>query len=110
NRRKLRIHHLLLLLLRMLLIAALCLALARPRLHTELPEFFGGKQPVDVVLAFDTSLSMQYERGGLTRLEDARRRALELLDELPRESRVAVLDSAQPAGDFQAIDTAREAL
>src|SRR5437879_7665977 len=57
NRRKLRIHHLLLLLLRMLLIAALCLALARPILHTDLPIFLGGSQPVQVILAFDVSPS-----------------------------------------------------
>jgi Aerotolerance regulator N-terminal len=110
NRRKLRLHHLLLLLLRMLLIAALCLALARPRLHTDLPEILGGSQPVVVVLAFDTSSSMDYERGGLTRLEDARRRALELLEELPDGSRVALLDSAESGGDFVDRNTARDRL
>jgi hypothetical protein len=109
NRRKLRIHHLLLLLLRMLLIAALCLALARPRLHTDLPTFLGGTQAVEVVMVFDTSLSMEYERGGLTRLEDARRRALELLEELPAGSRVAVLDTWQPAGgSYEERNSARD--
>src|SRR5262249_12958770 len=44
--------------------------------------------------------SMEFERGGLTRLEDARRRALELLDELPEGSKVAVLDSAERGGEF----------
>src|SRR5438876_11414053 len=101
NRRKLRLHHLLLLLLRMLLIAALCFALARPRLHSELPRFLGGTQPVEVVLIVDTSSSMEYERGELTRLADARRRALELLEELPQESRIALLDSADVGGQFE---------
>ena len=103
NRRKLRLHHLLLLLLRMLLIALLCLALARPLLHADRVNILGfgtTNQSVAVVLLFDTSSSMEYERGGLTRLEDARRRALELLEELPPGSRVAVLDSAERGGEF----------
>ena len=100
NRRKLRLHHLLLLLLRMLLIVLLCLALARPRLYSGLPSFLGGVQPVNAVLLFDTSSSMEYERGGITRLEDAKRRALELLEELPQGSRVAILDSAERGGEF----------
>ena len=101
NRRKLRLHHLLLLLLRMLLIALLCFALARPRLHADrLPFGISQDQAVAVVLLFDTSSSMEYERGGITRLEDAKRRALELLDELPPGSRVAVLDSAERGGEF----------
>ncbi|MBI1913255.1 MAG: BatA domain-containing protein [Planctomycetes bacterium] len=100
NRKKLRLHHLLLLLLRMLLILLLCLALARPRLHSERLTFLSSSQPVAAVLLFDTSSSMEFERGGLTRLEDARRRALELLDELPEGSKVAVLDSAERGGEF----------
>src|SRR5947199_5589758 len=101
NRRKLRLHHLLLLLLRMLLIAALCFALARPRLHSERLTFLGGNQPILVVLVVDTSSSMEFERGGLTRLEDARRRALELLEEVPEGSRIALLDTAQQGGQFE---------
>jgi hypothetical protein len=100
NRKKLRLHHLLLLLVRMLLILLLCLALARPRLHSERLSFLGGSQPVDVVLLFDTSSSMEFERGGLTRLDDARRRALELLNELPEGSKVAILDSSGPSSEF----------
>src|SRR6266545_577211 len=100
NRKKLRLHNLLLLLLRMLLILLLCLALARPRLHSERLSFFSGAQPVAAVLLFDTSSSMEFERGGMTRLEDARRRALELLDEFPPGSKAAILDSSSRGGEF----------
>jgi hypothetical protein len=96
NRRRLRLRHLLLLLLRVGLIAGLCLALARPRLHSG-PWAASGERPVAAVLVFDTSLSMDYAVGGVSRLDDARRRARELLDEMPEGSQVAVLDSAEEA-------------
>jgi hypothetical protein len=93
NLRKLRLRHLLLLLLRVTLIALVCLALARPR----------ADGPV-VVLLFDTSPSMDYKvqvRSRTTarledrsRLDEARRRAKQLLGQLPDSSRVLVLDTA----------------
>src|SRR5206468_7039372 len=61
---------------------------------------FPTRRSSDLVLLFDTSSSMEFERGGLTRLEDARRRALELLEELPEGSKVAILDSAERGGEF----------
>jgi hypothetical protein len=99
NQRKLRLRHLLLLALRVLLIAAICLALARPRVLSEGLNLVGD-QPVAVVLVFDTSPSMEYTSGGRSRLDEARRRSLELLDELPDGSRVAVLDSAELGGEW----------
>src|SRR5262249_45163858 len=93
NQRKLRLRHLLLLALRMLLIAAICLALARPRL---VDRAFGlqSDRPVAAVLVIDTSPSMAYKTSdGVTRLAEAQKRALELLDELPEGSRIAVLDT-----------------
>src|SRR6516162_11303187 len=51
NRRKLRFQHLLLLLLRMAVIAALCLALARPRVAAErIATLFTNERPVAAVL------------------------------------------------------------
>jgi hypothetical protein len=95
NLRKLRLRHLLLLALRMLLLAALCLALARPRIVSEVLAL-SADRPVAAVLLFDTSYSMEYKvSGGPTRLEEAKRRGLELLDELPEGSRVAVLDTSE---------------
>jgi hypothetical protein len=95
NLRKLRLRHLLLLTLRLLLLAALCLALARPRIFSA-QLGLNADRPVAAVLLFDTSFSMEYKvSGGPTRLEEAKRRGLELLEELPEGSRVAVLDSAE---------------
>src|SRR5437660_10759169 len=97
NQRKLRLRHLLLLILRMLLIALMCLALARPRLFSDrLRNFLGSDQAVAVVLVLDTSPSMEYAVAGQTCLESARARALELLDELSATSRVAVIHTGDP--------------
>src|SRR5262249_22571867 len=98
NRRKLRLQHLLLMLLRILLIAALCLALAQPRLS--LRGFgFSTDQPVAAVLVFDTSPSMEYAVSKKARLDEARDRARELLGEMAGGSRVAVFDSAEDVAD-----------
>jgi Aerotolerance regulator N-terminal len=99
NQRKIRFRHLLLLALRLMLIIAICLALARPKIFSERLNL-GGDRPVAAVLLFDTSYSMQYESGGETRLDAARRRALELLDELPEGSKIAILDSGEPGGEW----------
>src|SRR5580704_2052130 len=78
NQRKIRLQHWLLLALRVLLIAALCFALARPRLaSSRVP--FGGEQAVAAVFVFDTSASMEYTIAEKTRLDDAKRRAGEIL-------------------------------
>src|SRR5262245_29551021 len=77
NQRKLRLQHLLLLLLRIAVVVAVCLALARPRVFSSRIGL-GGDRAVAVALVFDTSPSMEYAVGGQTRLEDAKRRALEL--------------------------------
>jgi hypothetical protein len=99
NQRKIQFRHLLLLALRLLLILAICLALARPRIFSERLNL-GSDRPVAAVLLFDTSYSMQYTSGDETRLDAARRRALELLDNLPEGSRVAILDTAEPGGEW----------
>ncbi|MBL8794046.1 MAG: BatA domain-containing protein [Planctomycetia bacterium] len=97
NQRQLKLRHLLLLTLRMLLIALVCLALARPRVSSGVVDL-SARQPVAVALVLDTSMSMEYAVGGKTRLDDAKRRALELLDELPEGSKLAVFDSAEVGG------------
>jgi hypothetical protein len=108
NQRRLRLRHLLLLALRVLLIAAVCLALAQPRLFSE--RFNDAKdRPIAAVLLIDTSLSMEYKVLERTRLDDAKKRAEELLDDLPRGSRVAVLDSADLGGEWlPSLEKARE--
>jgi hypothetical protein len=108
NQRKLRLRHLLLLVLRVLLIAGLCLALARPKVFSERINL-GGDRPVAAVLVFDTSPSMEYASGGQNRLDVAKRRAQELMDELPDGSRVAVLDTAEPGSEwFPTLSLARD--
>jgi hypothetical protein len=94
NRRKLRLQHLLLLLMRMGLIAALCLALAGPKLKSS-PWSFSGERAVSAVLVIDTSPSMEYSSSGVTRLDEARQRARELLEEMSDGSQVAILDSGE---------------
>jgi len=106
NQRKLRLRHLLLLLLRMGLIALFCLALYQPVLYSERIHFFG-EQPVAAVLILDTSPSMGLLHEDRTRLEEARRRALEFLDELPARSAVAILTTDDPHGRWTDVSEAR---
>ena len=96
NTRSLRLRHWLLLLLRMAIIALICLALARPRL---LHESFGisREKPVAMVLIFDTTPSMDYKHGETTRLDLVKSRALELLEPLPDDCKVLILDAGDPS-------------
>src|SRR5438270_13582524 len=55
NQRKLRLRHILLLALRMLLIALMCLALARPQSFSDRFGLPGNEQAAAVVLVMDTS-------------------------------------------------------
>lgn len=96
NQRRLRLQQLLLLALRVLVIAVMCLALARPLLSSG-PVVSTARRPIVAVLLFDTSASMEYSVGGVTRLDEARQRARELLDEVEPGSRIAVVDAADEA-------------
>src|SRR5947209_1516181 len=98
NLRKLQLRHLLLLLLRIGLIVLVCLALGRPRLvHPGL--HLDSERPVAAVLIFDTSLSMEYKTSdGRTRLDEAKKRGQEFVNELPSGSRFVILDTAEPIG------------
>lgn len=108
NRRKLRLKHWLLLALRISMVALMCLALARPRIFSERLNLMGDR-PAAAVVVLDTSLSMGYVAAGKTRLDDAKARALELLDTLPPGSRFAILDPAEPGGEWlPSLSAARE--
>ena len=96
NRRRLRLQHLLLLLLRIGLIVALCLALARPQVASETAPADTAPQ-VAAVFLFDTSPSMGYKLGPVTRLEEAQQHALGLLDQMDERSRVVILDAGDHA-------------
>ncbi|MBY0513871.1 MAG: BatA and WFA domain-containing protein [Gemmataceae bacterium] len=95
NQRKLRLRHFILLALRMLLIALFCLTLYQPTLLSERFRL-AADQPIAVVLVIDTTPSTGYAVGDRSRLDDEKRRALELLDELPDNSIVAVVDTGDP--------------
>lgn len=116
NQRKIRLRHLLLLLLRMGLIALICLSLWQPTILSEGFSLGAKGRPVAAVIVIDTSPSMGYvlsERTGLTEarqrglkllgepadgpwtcLDEARGRAMEILEDLPTASKVAILDPA----------------
>ena len=93
NRRQLRLRHLLLLLLRCAAIALFALALARPSIQST-SLMADQEAPVAAALLFDTSPRMQYRHENQTRLEVAQETGTWLISQLPRESDVAVIDSA----------------
>lgn len=109
NQRKLRLRHFLLLLLRMLLIALFCLTLYQPTVLSERLNL-SGEQPVAAVIVIDTSPSMGYVVNEKTRLDEARKRAMELLDELPSKSMVAIVDTADLNGHWADVTEARKQL
>ncbi|OHB71129.1 MAG: hypothetical protein A2V70_14295 [Planctomycetes bacterium RBG_13_63_9] len=92
NRRRLRLQHLLLLLLRAAVIALLACALAQPSV-----KFFGAlvsqEAPVAAALVFDTAPRMEYRHENRSRLEAAGELGRWLLGQLPRNSQIAVLDT-----------------
>ncbi len=93
NQRRMNIQHWLLLLLRILVIALMCLALSRPRITTS--NFsFGKDQQIAAVMIFDTTPSMDYKIGDKSRLEEARFQAKKFLQEISPDSKIAILDLA----------------
>ena len=105
SQRRIKLRHILLLALRVLLLGLVCLALFQP----SVPAPGGGLgginlaagKPVAAVLLLDTSPSMGYLFEKRTRLDDAVRRAQELVDALPAASRIAVVTTADPAGAWE---------
>jgi hypothetical protein len=102
NLQKLRLRHLLLLALRMLLILLICWGLSRPLL-TGGPEQLATDHPLAVVMIFDTSVSMEYEQDGKSRLEEAKELAQRFLDYLPADSEAAIVDTAEPGVQFVSL-------
>ena len=99
NRRRLRLSHLLLLVLRMAALALLALALARPVLRGA-GWLADGEGPVAAAFVFDTAPRMLLREGNRTRLEQAVAMAKVLFQKLPAESKVAVLDTSGGAAAF----------
>ncbi|HVC92706.1 MAG TPA: BatA domain-containing protein, partial [Pirellulales bacterium] len=100
NRRKLKLRHLLLLFLRTAVICLLAAALARPTIHAS--GVLGDQEaPVAAALVFDTSPRMDYRQQNQSRLQAAQDIGTWLVQQLPVESQVAVVDGNQGDGVFQ---------
>lgn len=95
SKKRLRVKNWLLLLARMALLALMALALARPRLFSK-TSLGSGEVPTAMALVFDTSLSMEYRERDRSRLEEAKERALGMLERMEESSRVFVIDSSDP--------------
>ena len=95
SKKRMRIKNWLLLLARMAILALMALALARPRIYSEVP-LGDESQPMALGLVFDTSLSMEYKDKDKTRLEEAKERAKEIIAKIPESSLVFVVDSGAP--------------
>jgi hypothetical protein len=95
SKKQLKVKNWLLLAARMLVLALMAMALARPTLNSETSL---GDQEVPTALAFvfDTSMSMQYTEKGNDRLTEAKARVAEILKRTTEDSEVFVLDSAEP--------------
>ena len=93
NQHRLQLRHWLLLALRCAIIALLAFAVARPTLRGS---GAAGKEgaPMAAALVFDNSLRMQYEQDDKTRLAKAKELAGWLVNQLPAECPVTVVDRA----------------
>ncbi|MFP6658392.1 MAG: BatA domain-containing protein [Pirellulales bacterium] len=98
NRKKLRLRHLLLLALRCATILLLALALARPVFQSA--GFFMGKAPVSAALVFDTRPRMAYKHQNETRLQLAKQLGQQVIEQIPRDSDLVVLDAGTSRSRF----------
>ena len=105
TRRRLRLSHVLLLLLRMAALMLLATALSRPVLRGA--GWLGDREgPVAAAFVFDTAPRMLLREANRTRLDEARRMAQVLFGKLPASSRVAVLDTSGGPAAFAPTEAA----
>ncbi len=97
NQHRLRLRQMLLLLLRCVAICLLAFALARPTLRGS-GATGGEDSPIAAALVIDNSLRMTYVHENQTRFEKARELALWLIEQLPTEAPVTVIDRASRYG------------
>ncbi|PQO45074.1 BatA domain-containing protein [Blastopirellula marina] len=90
NRRVLQLRDILLMILRTAAVLFFGLALARPFLSVGASDF-DASQPLLAVLAIDNSMSMGVESLDGTLLDEAKRQAIDFLDQLPPGSRINVI-------------------
>ena len=94
NQHRLQLRHWLLLALRALFILLLALALARPVLRGS-GLLGSGQAGLATALVFDTSPRMDYQQNKVTRLEEAKELATWLLEQLPADTEVALIESGR---------------
>lgn len=101
--RRLRLRHLALLLIRMAIIAALAVMMAKPFVETDsdLPAL--AAEPTSVVLIIDDTASMRRQVGGQSVFSLAKQRALEVVDGLSSGAEIALLTVADPSGPIPAF-------
>ncbi len=97
TRRRLKFQEWLLLALRIMLLLLLALAFARPVSRSTANAGSSASDAVDAVFVFDTSYSMDAADGPMTRLERAKQAASTIIDHLPRDSTVQIIQSADRA-------------
>jgi len=90
NRRRMRLKHLLVLLLRVLGVLFIVAALSRPAYEGAL-FFREGSAPVSAVIVVDNSPSMAYKEAGRSRFERAKDLAVRAVDSLPPGSRAGLV-------------------
>lgn len=95
--RRIRFRELILLLMRMALLGLLAFALMRP---SSLRQRGDANTPVDAVFIMDVSGSMAIQEGQQTRLVDARQAALALLETLPAQSTLHILQTGRNVVDL----------
>ncbi|MCA9117816.1 MAG: BatA domain-containing protein, partial [Planctomycetaceae bacterium] len=81
--RRIRLEHLLLLIVRTLIVLLVVLALARPYAES-FARFFGTEQPAHHIIVIDDSLSMSYRHEGETRFDRAREMARRIVSSAPQ--------------------------
>jgi len=94
NSRRIRIEHWLLLLIRMMVVGALVLAMARPYLET-FGNVISGRR-THRVLVLDGSLSMAYNSGGTSRFDQAKVLAAQLVKDSHRGDAVSMILMGSP--------------
>jgi hypothetical protein len=102
--RRLKLKQIFILILRMLIIALIALALARPILTSKWALAAGDRANSSVVIVLDNSYSMGYERFDGTRFDIAKDRALLLLESLrPGDNASLILMSDLPEVFFRRL-------
>lgn len=108
NRRRLRLRHILLLMVRMAALVLLAAALSRPVLKGA-GWLADTEAPVAAAFVFDTAPRMALREGNRTRLEQATAMARVLFGTLPPASTVAVIDTSGEPAAFAPSPAAAEA-